>query len=106
MPTLYAYIDEFGNNGLDFTNPQVSSHFIVTAIIVEENQVVPLEDLCHNIRKKYFQGSEIKSSKVGKNKDRRKLVLQDILKGQFNVYTLVVDKKHLYSDGFKYKKSL
>ncbi|WP_273495791.1 DUF3800 domain-containing protein [Rikenella microfusus] len=105
MPTLYAYIDEFGNNGLDFTNPQVSSHFIVTAIIVEENQVVPLEDLCHNIRKKYFQGSEIKSSKVGKNKDRRKLVLQDILKGQFNVYTLVVDKKHLYSDGFKYKKS-
>lgn len=64
MPTLYAYIDEFGNNGLDFTNPQVSSHFIVTAIIVEENQVVPLEDLCHNIRKNIFKVRKLNQAKL------------------------------------------
>ena len=46
MVNLYAFIDEFGNNGLDFTNPQISSHFIVTAIIVEENDIPILETLC------------------------------------------------------------
>ncbi|WP_288707609.1 DUF3800 domain-containing protein [uncultured Alistipes sp.] len=105
MVNLYAFIDEFGNNGLDFTNPQISSHFIVTAIIVEENDIPILETLCTEIRQKYFQGSEIKSSKVGKNHERRKRILENILDGKFNVYTLVVDKKHLYSEGFKYKKS-
>lgn len=76
MVNLYAFIDEFGNNGLDFTNPQISSHFIVTAIIVEENDIPILETLCTEIRQKYFQGSEIKSSKVGKNHERRKRILE------------------------------
>ena len=103
--SLYAFIDEFGNNGLDFNNPQVSSHFIVTAIIVDEINIPVLEKGINEIRQNYFQGSEIKSSKVGKNTTRRNVILQEILKLDFRIYSLVVDKRHLHSEGFKYKKS-
>ena len=34
MKNQIAYIDEFGNNGLDFEKEGVSDTFIVTAIIV------------------------------------------------------------------------
>jgi hypothetical protein len=39
MQKRLAFLDEWGNNGLDFTKRGVSTHFIVSAIIL------PREDL-------------------------------------------------------------
>ena len=62
MKNQIAYIDEFGNNGLDFDKEGVSETFIVTAIIVSEEKLENLEAELEKIRKANFQTGEIKSS--------------------------------------------
>lgn len=105
MKNIVAYIDEFGNSGLDFDNTQNSTHFIVTAILVEKENISSIESSLNAIRTKYFQGSEIKSSNVASNDTRRELILKDLCELNFSIYAVVVDKRELYSAGFKYKKS-
>lgn len=36
MEREYAFIDEYGNFGWDLENPSVTTHYIITAIIVKE----------------------------------------------------------------------
>ena len=105
MKNVVAYIDEYGNSGLDFENIQNSTHFIVTSILIEKSDYAALEKELNLIRKKYFQNSEIKSSKVGANDNRREKILRDLCELDFFIYSVVVDKRELYSEGFKYKKS-
>lgn len=106
MNKIVAYIDEYGESGFQLDKPNVSTHFIITAIIVEEKDVQELTDKTSDIRKKYFQIGEIKSSKVGRNHTRRKLILNDIIKLPFRVFAFVVDKKLIYQQsGLRYKSS-
>lgn len=105
MNNTVAFIDEFGNSGLDFSNPQNSTHFIITSIIVEKENIPKLEEQLEIIRKENFQTGEIKSSKVGANDGRREKILKQLIELDFSIYAVVVDKKELYSDGFRYKKS-
>lgn len=39
MERVYAFTDEYGSHGWDLNNPSVSTHFIITAVIVEESKV-------------------------------------------------------------------
>lgn len=106
MNKIVAYIDEYGAFGFQLDKPNVSTHFIITAIIVEESKVQELSDKTNIIRQRYFQKGEIKSSKVGKNHVRRKLILDEITKLPFRIFTLVVDKKMIYpQSGLRYKTS-
>lgn len=106
MNKIVAYIDEYGAFGFQLDKPNVSTHFIITAIIVEESNVQELSDKTNIIRQRYFQKGEIKSSKVGKNHVRRKLILDEITKLPFRIFTLVVDKKMIYpQSGLRYKTS-
>lgn len=100
-----AYLDEFGNSGLDFTKEQISSHFIVTSIIVDESKVTDIEKKLEIIRKKYFQTGEMKSSTVAQNHSRRLKILQEVVELDFHIYSIVVDKTKLTSEGFGYKSS-
>ncbi|WPO84580.1 DUF3800 domain-containing protein [Chryseobacterium sp. JJR-5R] len=54
---------------------------------------------------KIFPKGEIKSSKIKDNHKRRLLILKEIVKLKFNIYSVVVDKSQLYGEGFRYKKS-
>lgn len=103
---LVAFVDEFGDSGLNFNKGKTSSHFIVTAIIIEQDMVETAKNKLDNIRKNYFQGSEIKSSSV-KNKqvDRRLLILKKLCEIDFSIFTVIVDKKQLVSKGFQYHDS-
>ena len=47
----------------------------------------------------------MKSSKVGKNHVRRIAILNDIVKLDCSIYAVIVDKRKLNGEGFKYKKS-
>ena len=103
---LIAFIDEFGDTGLNFNKPKTSSHFIVTAIIMEEHSIEKAKEQVAQIRHKYFQGSEIKSSSVkNKHADRRVHILKKIFEIEFSVFALVIDKKELISKGFQYHDS-
>jgi hypothetical protein len=102
MQTL-AFADEFGTNSFDFDKQ--SSHFIVCSIIVNEHDLGLLEIEVEEIRRKNFQKGEIKSLKVGPNHKRRKAILEKLCKLNFQIYAVVINKKLLYSEGFKHKAS-
>jgi hypothetical protein len=103
---LYGFIDERGNFGFDFEKDDVSTHFIITAILAEENMLKKLEADVEQIREMFFQSGEIKSSKVGKNHKRRILILDRLKELNFKIFTVVVDKrKIIQTSGLGYKKS-
>lgn len=103
---LVAFIDEFGDSGLNFKKGKTSSHFIVTAIIMEQDMVETAKLKLDSIRKNYFQGSEIKSSSV-KNKqvERRLIILKKLCEIEFSIFAVIIDKQQLTSKGFQYHDS-
>lgn len=106
MNRVYAYTDESGNHGFDFDKKDISTHFIVTAIIVEEDKLPKIEEEIEAVRKRYFQTGEIKSSNVGKDHKRRGIILSQILKSDFKIFSVVVDKTKIKSDsGLMYAKT-
>lgn len=103
---IYAFTDEAGNHGFDFTQKDMSTHFIVTSILVEARKMHELEVAVEEIRKRYFQTGEIKSSAVGKNHKRRCTILDQLMKLDFKIFAVVVDKRDLDANsGLQYKKS-
>ncbi|MCG8573160.1 MAG: DUF3800 domain-containing protein [Spirochaetes bacterium] len=103
MEDVIAFADEFGNNSFEFDKQ--GTHFIVASIICKVNAKNNLEVKIEELRKKYFQTGEMKSSKVGPNFKRRKKILSEIIKNDFQIYAVIVDKTKLFGEGFKYKKS-
>jgi len=106
MDIKYAFIDEYGDSGLNFDKQGTSTHFIVTAIIVEECNLKKLETEVEAIRAKHFGPGEIKSNNVRGNHDRRKRILADISNIEFSFLAVVVDKRKIFKDsGLAYKQS-
>lgn len=106
MERVFAFTDESGAYGWDLSNPNVSTHFIITAIIVKESQVENLRASMEVLRKNHFGAGEIKSSNIGQKHERRKRILVDLLPLPFNIFTVVIDKKQLlHVKGLQYKQS-
>lgn len=104
MNKILAFADEFGNNSFDFEKQ--GSHFIVATVISKSENIENLKLGVKEIRRKHkFQTGEIKSSGVAGNHTRRKNILNDIVKLNISVYAVIVDKRRLSGEGFKYKKS-
>lgn len=109
MELVYAFTDEYGAFGWDIENPSVSTHFIITAIIVKESNLEAFTQKAEALRKKHFQTGEIKSSKIGKDHKRRLRVLSDLQELPFSVFSVCVDKRKCIENmsmrGLQYKKS-
>lgn len=110
MERMYAFTDEYGAFGNDLDNPNVSTHFIITAVIVRESDLETYTAGAEAIRKKYFQTGEIKSSKLGPEKHhRRMLILQDISALPMHFLTICIDKRgcmeNMNAKGLRYKSS-
>ncbi len=103
MKQITAFADESGTNSFNFEKE--GTHFIVSAIIVENNNLENVVSQVEGIRKKYFQTGEMKSTGIGKNDSRRIKVLKDLANVDFYIYSLVVDKSKLFSEGYRYKKT-
>ena len=103
MKRVIAFADEFGNNSFDFENQ--GSHFIIASVIMNQDELSEIKEQLESIRKKYFQTGEIKSSKVKYNHKRRILILNELKSINFSVYAVVIDKRKLFGEGFKFKQS-
>lgn len=103
MKKVIAFADEFGNNSFDFDTQ--GSHFIIASVIMNEDELNEIQQQLEEIRKKFFQTGEIKSSKIKNNHNRRILILRELKNINFSVYAVVIDKRKLYGEGFKYKQS-
>lgn len=103
--TKYAFIDEFGAFGYDFSNSGCTTHFIISAIIVDYDKLTIVADGVEAIRKKFFQQGEIKSNKIGKNHKRRIAILSELKKLPFHIFAFVCDKQKIYENsGLRYKQ--
>lgn len=101
----YAFVDEFGAFGTDFENSGCSTHFIITAIIVDEDDLSTVSNGVEVVRKRYFQTGEIKSIRVKHNHKRRKIILNELKKLPFHIFSFVCDKRKIYENsGLRYKK--
>lgn len=109
MERVFAFTDEYGAFGWDIENPSVSTHFIITAIIVKESDLKSYADKAESLRSKHFQRGEIKSSKIGKDHKRRMRILEDAQDIPFNIFSVCIDKKkcleNMSMQGLQYKKT-
>lgn len=109
MERVYAFTDEYGAFGWELNNPTVSTHFIITAIIVKESDLASFTEKAEALRKKHFQTGEIKSSKIGKDHKRRLRVLDDLEDIPFSVFSVCIDKQkcldNMSMKGLQYKKT-
>lgn len=109
MDNVYAFTDEYGAFGWEIDNPSVSTHFIITAIIVKESDLADFEKGAEALRKKHFQTGEIKSTKIGKDHKRRLRILADLQGIPFSIFSVCIDKKmcleNMSMQGLRYKKS-
>ncbi|MCM3768157.1 DUF3800 domain-containing protein [Neobacillus niacini] len=102
----YAFVDEYGNYGFDFDKNDVSTHFIIVAILVKGSNKEILEEKVECIRQKFFQAGEMKSSKIRNNHKRRSLILNEIKGLPFNIFAYIIDKRKIRENaGIRYKKS-
>lgn len=108
MERVYAFTDEYGAFGWDIDNPTVSTHFIITAIIVKESDLDEYASMAEKLRQKYFQKGEIKSKNVGTNHKRRQAIINEMQNMPFSIFAVCIDKKtcmeNMNSRGLQYKK--
>ena len=104
MNTKHAYVDEFGAFGYNFENEGCSTHFIITAIIVDEDDISTVNQAVEIIRNKYFPNGEIKSSRIGKDHRKRISILNELKVLPFKIFALVCDKRKIYEQsGLRFK---
>ena len=100
-----AFIDEFGTNSLEFEKQDVSTHFIITCILINKSSINQILEQLNIIRQRNFQQGEMKSSNVGSDDKRRLKILSELVTVNFQILSLVVDKRKLIGEGFGYKPS-
>jgi hypothetical protein len=104
--TFFAFIDESGGHGFDFTSSGTSTHFVATAILVNQERLSDVESQFSIIKSKYFPQSEIKSSKIGSRDHIRQKLLEEMKDVDFNFFSVVVDKRKIHTNtGLRYKES-
>ncbi|GGB84004.1 DUF3800 domain-containing protein [Dyadobacter sediminis] len=110
MHNHLAFLDYWGNNSLDFKNKsntrkKVSTHFIVTALIIPKQQLSEVSEVVHNVQQKYFTNGRIDTRMTGNNHKLRKQILEELATAPFQIFALIVDKRQLVSEGLRYKGS-
>ncbi len=106
MTKILAHIDEFGTNSIETQKDGVSSHFLICATLIKEENLIPAKKIIDEVRKTHFQNSEIKSSNVKRAKHTRRLtILNELNQIDFTIYLIVVDKEEINSEGLSIKES-
>jgi len=102
----YVYIDESGDPSLDTHKSGVSDYYVVCAILISGDNINACRKQAEDIRKRYFQNGEIKSSSVGKDSKRRSAILEDICLMPIKFAAIIVDKNEINKDsGLRFKRS-
>lgn len=109
MERIYAFTDEYGAFGWNIENPNVSTHFIISAVLVKESDLEQFRAGAEVIRNKHFQKGEIRSKKTGNKHEKRLKILAEIQELPFSIFAVCIDKKkcleNMTPKGLKYKKS-
>ncbi|MGL5647791.1 MAG: hypothetical protein ACRDDY_08065 [Clostridium sp.] len=103
---MIGFIDEIGSYGFDFEQETVSSHFILSCIVVEEEKRNDMEEKIKKIREKYFLTDEMKLFEIEGDRKKRLSVLNELVDLDFKVFTLIIDKEKICEEnGLRYRNS-
>jgi hypothetical protein len=106
MEHIFAFTDESGAFGWSFDKPNVSTHFVITSIIVKESDLDFLQQELEEVRRTHFGNAEMKSKNIGGDYKRRRKILNDLLPLPFSVFSVVVDKRKVIQyQGLHFKQS-
>ena len=108
MDHVQVFVDETGIENLLTDIDGSSTHYVVTAVMVQPGNTLAVLDALHEVSRKYFGGGEIKSSSVGDDDPRRMRVLDRLAGIDFRFYALVCDKEELGSrdwPGYRFRRS-
>jgi hypothetical protein len=100
---MKAYVDEFGNSDIETDHQGATKYFIISAVIIKDQDDKELKDNLDKISENHFHNGIIKSSYIGNDDNKRLRILADICKLRFMNYSLIVNKELLYGQGFTYK---
>ncbi|ABC81622.1 DUF3800 domain-containing protein [Anaeromyxobacter dehalogenans] len=95
----HAFVDAYGDPGLDIDKNATTAFFIVAAVLVDGERVGEVYAAVEAIRRKHFQKGPIKSSAVGENDKRRLRVLADLMALPVRFAAVALDKQRLMKDG-------
>jgi hypothetical protein len=102
MQHLHIFIDEFGNTSLHPGKAAVFSHFVLTAVLIEETKLALARELQADISQRYFQGHPIQSSRIANDDNglqQRIDILKELRPLDFIVLSLVINKSKVTGQG-------
>ena len=108
QPHRTAYIDECGSFGFDFASGGASKYYILCAVIVEDSNSQMLHNAIDVIKKNNgFAQTEMKSSKIGSDNNRRTRIISQLLPIDFRLIVFIADKEAFVKGSplTEYKKS-
>lgn len=107
MSKKIGYIDESGDKSIHFKKGGVTTFFIVSAVIIDEDSVDQVREEFIKIARRHTQAPEIKSnSKTFRDIDKRINFLKDISTLDFRIYSVIVDKRKIFEDsGLQFRDS-
>ena len=101
-----AFIDESGDDNALGDSAGASTHYVVAAIVCSSEARQRLAVHFTNARRVFFlQASEMKSSSIGSDDQKRKSVLRVLGSVEYAIYALVIEKERLTTQGFTHPKS-
>lgn len=107
MSKKIGFIDESGDKSIHFEKGGVTTYFIVSAIIIDEESVSQVREQFREISSKHTQAPEIKSNaKAFQNIEKRLELLKAISSLDFRIYSVIVDKRKIFEDsGLQFRNS-
>lgn len=97
MQRIHVFVDESGDEHLH-VDRGASPKYVLTAILVQDKDLAEFIETANKVRRFYFQTGEIKSSKVGAQAARRKLILEKLCALKFWSLSFVVAKERISPD--------
>jgi hypothetical protein len=102
MQHLHLFLAEFGNSSLKMDRVGAFSHFVLTAVLIEEAKLAQARELQADISQRYFQGHPIQSSRIPDDElgfQMRLDMLQELRQLDFLVLSLVINKSKVIGEG-------
>ncbi len=101
---IEIFIDETGDNGLNFEDGKSEPWFLICAVIVEAQNVGKLNASLDALARMRLNGGQIKSKNISDDNLRRK-ILEELPRNLWRGVILKVDKALLGPDKFKWKRT-
>ncbi|KAA5539119.1 DUF3800 domain-containing protein [Adhaeribacter rhizoryzae] len=102
MQHLHLFVAEFGNASLNQQPAGSFSHYVLTAVLIEEAKLMQARELQADISQRFFQGHPIQSSRIPDDElgfQMQVAILQELRQLDFLVLSLVINKSKVVGEG-------